>query len=352
MQTHVHERLKFICDAFSGEAEGMHCCTGENWNTVMYDGMRATNAGAALYFLFIVIIGNYVVLNLFLAILLEQFSGGAKDEDSELQSHEVNKERTSVQWEHECSDPQEAKSADPPTRRFRPLHEPIRLEAGGNKQSFTAGSRIPSHMLSQQDTKPESVSNMLEGRSLFVFGPRNPLRMFLAVIIWHPRFEQLIIALIMMSSIVLAIDSPSVDKDGALKAALVWPLTFQNSTCTWNQKSGPCEVFELWWTECSHACVQKRIDFSFGIIFTVEATAKIIVYGWAFNRNAYIRSPWNVLDFLTVVVSILLLIVGDADGNFASLKSLRTLRALRPIRMASRWPGMKACGTLSCMHMA
>ena len=52
------------------------CSAGENWNQVMYDGMRTTNPAAALYFLFIVIIGNYVVLNLFLAILLDQFAGG------------------------------------------------------------------------------------------------------------------------------------------------------------------------------------------------------------------------------------------------------------------------------------
>lgn len=51
----------------------------------MYDGMRATNPAAALYFLSIVIIGNYVVLNLFLAILLDKFAGGNEDEDIDRQ---------------------------------------------------------------------------------------------------------------------------------------------------------------------------------------------------------------------------------------------------------------------------
>lgn len=49
----------------------------------MYDGMRATNSAAALYFLSIVIIGNYVVLNLFLAILLDKFAGGNEDEHND-----------------------------------------------------------------------------------------------------------------------------------------------------------------------------------------------------------------------------------------------------------------------------
>lgn len=88
--------------------------------------------------------------------------------------------------------------------------------------------------------------------------------------------------------------------------------------------------------------MQSYIDFWFGIMFTAEAAAKIVVYGLAFGKYAYIKSPWNILDFMTVVVGNALMIFGDeASGNFSSLKSLRTLRALRPIRMASRWPGMK-----------
>lgn len=46
----------------------------------MYDGMRTTNPASAVYFLFIVLIGNYVMLNLFLAILLDKFGGGDVDE--------------------------------------------------------------------------------------------------------------------------------------------------------------------------------------------------------------------------------------------------------------------------------
>jgi hypothetical protein len=42
----------------------------------MYDGMRTTKPLAAVYFLFVFVMGNYVMLNLFLAILLDQFAGG------------------------------------------------------------------------------------------------------------------------------------------------------------------------------------------------------------------------------------------------------------------------------------
>ena len=61
----------------------MWLCAGENWNEVMYDGMRTTSPASAVYFLFIVLIGNYVVLNLFLAILLDKFAGGDSDGDAD-----------------------------------------------------------------------------------------------------------------------------------------------------------------------------------------------------------------------------------------------------------------------------
>lgn len=49
--------------------------TGENWNSVMYDAWRAVGGGAVVYFILLVVLGNFIVLNLFLAILLGNFEG-------------------------------------------------------------------------------------------------------------------------------------------------------------------------------------------------------------------------------------------------------------------------------------
>jgi hypothetical protein len=51
--------------------------TTENWNNVMYSGMAATSPAAALWFIAAIIIGNYELLNLFLAVLLENFGSGS-----------------------------------------------------------------------------------------------------------------------------------------------------------------------------------------------------------------------------------------------------------------------------------
>ena len=66
--------------------------TGENWNTVMYDGMRSTDSAAVLYFLALTIFGNYVVLNLFLAILLDNFSGIGDKEEADKEARAKRKE--------------------------------------------------------------------------------------------------------------------------------------------------------------------------------------------------------------------------------------------------------------------
>ena len=45
--------------------------TGENWNDVMYNGMRASSGLSFVYFGLLIILGVYIILNLFLAILLK-----------------------------------------------------------------------------------------------------------------------------------------------------------------------------------------------------------------------------------------------------------------------------------------
>lgn len=49
----------------------------ENWNNIAYNAMSATSPAAFLWFIAIIVLGNYILLNLFLAILLENFGNGA-----------------------------------------------------------------------------------------------------------------------------------------------------------------------------------------------------------------------------------------------------------------------------------
>jgi hypothetical protein len=60
---------------------------GEDWNSVMYDHYRATGPLTIVYFIFLFIFGNLILLNLFLAILLKNFEeppGAEEEEDDEV----------------------------------------------------------------------------------------------------------------------------------------------------------------------------------------------------------------------------------------------------------------------------
>ena len=96
--------------------------------------------------------------------------------------------------------------------------------------------RLPANVVAAADhavQQHEHEEDGLQGRSLFMFGPNNRLRKILADIIWHPRFEQVIIVLICMSSITLALDSPRLDPHGTFESVLVRSTTpcadFSNS---------------------------------------------------------------------------------------------------------------------------
>ena len=56
--------------------------TGEDWNWIMYDSIKATNASAAVFYIALIVIGDFMILNLFVAILLSNF-GNPGDEDEE-----------------------------------------------------------------------------------------------------------------------------------------------------------------------------------------------------------------------------------------------------------------------------
>lgn len=55
--------------------------TMENWQVVLYDGMRSSVGGvvSSIYFISWIFIGNFMLLNLFLAILLDSFAEEEED---------------------------------------------------------------------------------------------------------------------------------------------------------------------------------------------------------------------------------------------------------------------------------
>jgi hypothetical protein len=78
------------------------------------------------------------------------------------------------------------------------------------------------------------------------------------------------------------------------------------------------------------------IDQVFTLYYIVEASLKIIAFGFIVHKKSYLRDPWNVIDFIVVAIAIISLI-----PDFPNLKSLRIMRVLRPLRSINAVPSMK-----------
>lgn len=93
------------------------------------------------------------------------------------------------------------------------------------------------------------------------------------------------------------------------------------------------------------------IDVVFTLLFFLECSIKIIALGFLFcnleeeGREAYLRSAWNMLDFIVVAASmtdLMFRVSGNSSGGaLKSLKALRVLRALRPLRVIGRNEGLR-----------
>lgn len=147
--------------------------------------------------------------------------------------------------------------------------------------------------------------------SLCVFSPTNPLRVGAYRLVGHPWFDKTILFLIAVSSVLLALDEPSV------------------AVCSRRPASDPANCIALggflFWA-----------DVVLTVLFTLEMVVKIITA----TLKGYLRSGWNILDFIIVAVSIASIVLGGAS-SLKALRSLRALRALRPLRVVSRYPSLK-----------
>nr|XP_033774494.1 sodium channel protein type 4 subunit alpha isoform X2 [Geotrypetes seraphini] len=84
--------------------------------------------------------------------------------------------------------------------------------------------------------------------------------------------------------------------------------------------------------------ILEYADKVFTYVFVIEMLLKWVAYGF----KVYFTNAWCWLDFLIVDVSLISLTANLLGySELGAIKSLRTLRALRPLRALSRFEGMR-----------
>ncbi|CAK6974288.1 voltage-dependent T-type calcium channel subunit alpha-1G [Scomber scombrus] len=145
--------------------------------------------------------------------------------------------------------------------------------------------------------------------SLYLFPPESRLRIICKKIIKHKMFDHVVLIIIFLNCITIAMERPRIDPGSAERIF----LTLSN--------------------------------YIFTAIFVAEMVLKIVALGFCFGEKVYLRSSWNILDGMLVMISVIDILVSLISNSgtkiLGMLRVLRLLRTLRPLRVISRAPGLK-----------
>ncbi|CAH2313142.1 voltage-dependent L-type calcium channel subunit alpha-1D isoform X12 [Pelobates cultripes] len=297
--------------------------TGEDWNAVMYDGIMAYGGPSSsgmivcVYFIILFICGNYILLNVFLAIAVDNLADAESLNTAQKEAAEEKEKKKSARKESlenkdgEKSDNDRKKVPDSKVsvdedNEEKECQEPE--EEDEEEPEVPAGPR-PRRM-SELNMK-EKITPIPEGSAFFIFSNTNPIRVGCHKLINHHIFTNLILVFIMLSSASLAAEDP------------IRSHSFRN-------------------------IILGYFDYAFTGIFTVEIFLKMLTFGAFLHKGSFCRNYFNLLDLLVVGVS--LVSFGIQSSAISVVKILRVLRVLRPLRAINRAKGLKH--VVQCVFVA
>ncbi|XP_042347274.1 voltage-dependent L-type calcium channel subunit alpha-1D [Plectropomus leopardus] len=302
--------------------------TGEDWNTVMYDGIMAYGGPASsgmvvcIYFIILFICGNYILLNVFLAIAVDNLADAeslntAQKEEEEAKKRKNSAKDLSTDKRAETIDVKDGETKVPSEvlleedkELYPAIDSPVcdDDEENGVLPEVLPGPRPQrlSDLTIKEKTPPIPV-----GSAFFVFSSTNPFRVFCHKLINHQIFTNLILVFIMLSSVSLAAEDP------------IRNFSARN-------------------------IILGYADYVFTSMFTFEILIKMTAFGAFLHKGAFCRNYFNLLDLLVVGVS--LVSFGIQSSAISVVKILRVLRVLRPLRAINRAKGLKH--VVQCVFVA
>nr|CAH8829567.1 unnamed protein product [Trichobilharzia regenti] len=298
--------------------------TGEDWNEVMYNGMRAYENSpwygvVVIYFIFLFICGNYILLNVFLAIAVDNLN---EDEDEDDDGNGDAQKKQIETTEHtEVVEP--AKPAE--EEKQDDLNSPVKLQYDkpeNEDQTYEEmfaeeedieeeGDLDDKNGDDQKDMSPQDSRTMPPHSAFFIFADTNKFRIFCHNVVCFSHFGNIVLVCILVSSILLAAEDPLHANSNRNK-------------------------------------ILNSFDYFFTSVFTVEITLKMISYGFVLHEGAFCRSVFNLLDLIVVCVALVSFVL--QNQTISAVKILRVLRVLRPLRAINRAKGLKH--VVQCMVIA
>ncbi|RWS27414.1 voltage-dependent calcium channel type A subunit alpha-1-like protein [Leptotrombidium deliense] len=286
--------------------------TGEDWNEVMYQAINSQggidDGGMiySLYFIVLVLFGNYTLLNVFLAIAVDNLANAQELTAAEQEEAEEDKQRAKEKLENEIANLHKQGTLPGMTGDELELPE-VNICPPSPQSAKDVAKKKAEPQPEEDEDEITGPKPMLPYSSMFIFSSTNPIRRAVHYIVNLRYFDAFIMVTIALSSISLAAEDPVLE-----------------------DKSKTNQILEVF-------------DKGFTGVFAVEMLLKIIDQGIILHPGSYCRDVWNILDAVVVICAIIGYIMGKGQGqNLSTIKSLRVLRVLRPLKTIKRVPKLKA----------
>ncbi|KAG5899700.1 hypothetical protein JTB14_030094 [Gonioctena quinquepunctata] len=370
--------------------------TGEDWNAVMYEGIAAYGGVesigvlSCIYFIILFICGNYILLNVFLAIAVDNLADAEsltaiekEEEEGERKSksptpqedeggeeeHSVEEEETDDgQYSERSGHDEEAESQtkiamDGEFDEEQMEEEDLDLEIDDDEVEVVAKDSARPRRLSEV-TLVKKTRPIPKGSAFFIFSHKNS----------YVGIEMIVISVVCEIADGDDDDVEAGNEVGARPRRLseikqntqTLPIPPASSFFIFSP-SNRFRIFCHWF--CNHSyfsnmilvCIMVssallavedpidtesetnkvlgKFDVFFTVIFSIELMLKTVAYGCILHEGAFLRSAFNMLDLLVVCVS--LVSIYNSQGAMSVVKILRVLRVLRPLRAINRAKGLK-----------
>ncbi|KAI5632670.1 ion transport protein domain-containing protein [Phthorimaea operculella] len=329
--------------------------TGEDWNEVMYDGIQSQGGIQrgmiySLYFVILVLFGNYTLLNVFLAIAVDNLANAQELTAAEEEAVEEDKEKQLQELEKEMG-ALHAVDGTPPNL------SPSSPASRKNKKKDEA---------KEDDDVPDGPKPMLPYSCMFILSPTNPIRRGAHWVVNLRYFDFFIMLVICMSSAALAAENPVDEEDERNKILNYFDYAFTGVfTVEMLLKIVDLGVLlhpgaylrDLWNIMDAAVVICALVSFGFEIGYVMLLFRRHIFkiirlkkdnLGILLHPGAYLRDLWNIMDAAVVICALVSFgfeiggVKKGAGQNLSTIKSLRVLRVLRPLKTIKRVPKLKA----------
>ena len=332
--------------------------TLENWNSLLYE-MWPMNYLCFFYFVAWIFIGNYVIFNLFISILLQSFDEGEEEDDDDLSPDEKiekmyllpaylklikksaysnkttklkayrkrfdNKEggiensnsesfinskdftQSRISNSHIDSYKNNSTSFNETTNSYEVSKS---IEYKNNDEIYEDDENDPNPQIVPKKIKYWKKVNILFAKnecenSLYFLSQTNSFRIFCMKLILNKWFDRFILLMILCSTARLVVDT--------FVSGYLFVLAFD------------------------------ILDAILNIIFLLECLVKVFAMGFTLDEGSYLRDNWNKIDIIIVICSFFdfqnlftkYFSSGNGNSSVQFLKVIRLLRTLRPLRFIS-----------------